>query len=614
MKLFSNSSKQVVAVNSRAADVQSVPFVFGTSDPKNKIKVDAAYRFGQSLIVAGWRSGECELGLIANGRELNMRHVPVARPDVATHFQLANGDRLGFVLVADGPVDATVSLAWEDEGGQVHTSQALKFTTDVSSSAGDLQNLGPALGLLALAQEPHSKQWASLIARAPAVSAACRTARGSLEGAVACELTREAVIVGWVVQAPGSVVWLEDDEGRTFRLDSAFRRFRQDVHDAVCQEFGHASRDAGWMVRVRGLKPGSKLRLKAVAETGVHVLGEIVCGSLPSDPVAAARWLFNVGTPLQEMHRRVPLIDEALLGPLIEHRQAIWDELPVQQRDLGRVPASPAVSVIVPLFGRADFVEHQLIEFSADPWFGANAELVYVIDDPRLIETFPAQAEALHRLYTQPFRWVWGNVNRGFSGANNLGMRHSTGSKLVFLNSDAFPQSAGWLQELIGVLEDRPDIGAVGPRLVFADGSIQHAGMQFLRREELGVWINHHPFSGLDPQLDPSRELRLVPGVTGACIAVRRSQLEHLGGWDTGYLVGDFEDSDLCFRLRAEGLNIAYLPTVQLTHLERQSFKLLGQDDFRTRVVIYNAVRHQTRWSSLISTPVGQPDHISEVA
>jgi GT2 family glycosyltransferase len=332
----------------------------------------------------------------------------------------------------------------------------------------------------------------------------------------------------------------------------------------------------------------------------VHVLSETQCITMPVDPVGAARWLFGVGTPLQMLHRRVPVIDEPVLGPLIEYRLAVWDELPVQYRQLGGATPDPIVSVIVPLFGRADFVEHQLIEFSADPWFMAHAELVYVIDDPKLLEPFGSQAEALHRLYPVPFRWVWGSVNRGYSGANNLGAQHSGGRYLVFLNSDAFPQRPGWLEALIGVLDERPDIGAVGPRLTFADGSIQHAGMEFQRREELGVWVNHHPRMGLDPSLDPHKTLTEVPSVTGACLAMRRSDFESVDGWDTGFLIGDFEDSDLCMKLHALGLSVAYLPTVQLTHLERQSFKLLGQDEFRTRMVIYNAVRHQTRWGAQI--------------
>src|SRR5690606_23108641 len=155
---------------------------------------------------------------------------------------------------------------------------------------------------------------------------------------------------------------------------------------------------------------------------------------------------------------------------------------------------------------------------------------------------------------------------------------------------------------LIQVLQSYPDIGAVGPRLLFADGSLQHAGMQFLRREELGIWINHHPYMGLDPALDPNQELAILPSITGACMAMRRKDFERIGGWDTGYLIGDFEDSDLCLKLRNDGLKIAYLPTVQLTHLERQSFKLLGENEFRSRVVIYNAVRHQERWKKLIES------------
>lgn len=86
-------------------------------------------------------------------------------------------------------------------------------------------------------------------------------------------------------------------------------------------------------------------------------------------------------------------------------------------------------------------------------------------------------------------------------------------------------------------------------------------------------------------------------------MVVRKADFDAVGQWDTGYLIGDFEDSDLCLKLRKAGLKAAYLPSVQLTHLERQSFKLIGQGDFRTKVVIYNAARHQGRWSELIESP-----------
>src|SRR5690606_7468230 len=99
------------------------------------------------------------------------------------------------------------------------------------------------------------------------------------------------------------------------------------------------------------------------------------------------------------------------------------------------------------------------------------------------------------------------------------------------------------------------------------------------------------------------REVTIVSAVTGACLMLRRTDLDGIGGWDTRYGVGAFEDSDQGLKLRQRGHRNAYLPTVQLTHLERQSFKLLGQDDFRARVATYNAVLHELRWEHLIQSP-----------
>jgi GT2 family glycosyltransferase len=121
--------------------------------------------------------------------------------------------------------------------------------------------------------------------------------------------------------------------------------------------------------------------------------------------------------------------------------------------------------------------------------------------------------------------------------------------------------------------------------------------MTFRYRGDLDIWTNHHPHMGLDPSLDPAGDTIVeVPAATGACLLVRRGDFESAGGWDTGYLIGDFEDSDLCLKLRESGMKILYNPLVQLTHLERQSFALLGKSDFKFRVVIYNAMRHQLRW------------------
>ncbi|SEF74590.1 glycosyltransferase family 2 protein [Nitrosomonas ureae] len=536
------------------------------------LKIDTARITDRQLEIWGWCAGEIQLQLLCNGQPLKQIITHNLRPDVAETLKWAEPEKgFGFTLKAMAlrtrRNQYTLQIQYKD--GQKIRSFQHPLDLEKVVSLGE-------------------------------ISSGVVHAIGHLEVAAASHLIQETIVVGWVINEAYVTVWLESENGDKHLFNNALRIFRQDVFDAYAHSFGHDAREGGFMLLIHGILPGEKIRLMAMSGDESIVLGIIECARLEATSIACARWLLGIATPLSQMQKRMPLIDGPIIDAFLRYEQQGWTELSLQIRQFGKPAVNPYVSVIVPLYGRIDFVEHQLIEFCHDAWFIENAELIYILDDPKLTDIFPALAEQLYRLYRLSFKWVWGGVNRGFSGANNLGASQATGKHLLFLNSDAFPQQPGWLQQLLSVLDDHPEIGAVGPRLVFADGSIQHASMEFMRREELGIWINHHPCMGLDPTLDPAHHLTLVPAITGACLAIRRSDFDRIGGWDTGYLIGDFEDSDLCLKLHAEGLKIAYLPTVQLTHLERQSFKLLGQDDFRTRVTIYNAVRHQNRWQHLI--------------
>lgn len=557
--------------------IQEEPIYFRSGeDIVAGLKIDTIKITNRKVEIWGWCAGEIQVQLLCNGQSLGQSVTHNLRPDIAEMLKWPEPEEgFGFTLkarVTKAQKNQYILQIQIKDGEQTHSFQRAleldKFVTLGKTSPGDTH------------------------------------AVGYLELAAASALIQEAIVVGWVIHDPGVTVWLENEDGDRYFLNNAFRIKRQDVFDAFAKNFGNDAREGGFIILVPGMLLTEKIKLMAMSGSESIVLGTIECSSLEATSTACARWLFGISTPLNQVQKRFPLIDGPLIDAYLSYEQQGWAELPLQMHQLGNPTINPDVSVIVPLYGRSDFVEHQLLEFCRDAWFVQNAELIYVLDDPKLADSFPALAEYLYRLYRLPFKWVWGDVNRGYSGANNLGASQAAGTKLLFLNSDAFPQQPGWLQALLSVLDDHPEIGAVGPRLVFADGSIQHAGMEFMRRDELGIWINHHPFMGLDSKLDRAQELTIVPAVTGACLAIRRSDFDRIQGWDTGYLIGDFEDSDLCLKLRAEGLKIGYLPTVQLTHLERQSFKLLGQDDFRTRVTIYNAVRHQNRWQHLLEESI----------
>jgi GT2 family glycosyltransferase len=539
------------------------------------LRVDSVTAVSGLIELQGWMVGDGTIALHSDGVQLATTISRGKRPDVSVALNLPEPSHgFGFALSASWlGSPCTLSVSYE-RLGKSHTHQ---FPVDIKRAAYQPNNLLCAVG--------------------------------HLEEAALSPTLLEGVVSGWVVHDAETEVWLQDDEGERYAFTNAYWFYRKDIFEIHADTFCTAARHTGFLIRITVRVPCVSIRLVARRADRTWVVSDIKFAPLPSTSKQAARWLFNLITPVSELTERFAKVDEPVLRLLLGHDQQQWPDLPVQVTDIGVQVPTPRVSVVVPLFGRIEFVEHQLIEFCRDAELLASAELIYVVDDPNIVEQFRVLASSLHRLYKVPFRWLWGGVNRGFSGANNLGASFARGKYLAFVNSDVIPQAPGWLEPLIEVLASRSDIGCVAPRLTFADGSIQHAGMTFLRREDLGVWINDHPGMGLHPSLDPCKELSIVPAVTGACLVVRKAELLSLDGWDTGYLIGDFEDSDLCLTLRHAGLSTAYLPAVQLTHLERQSFKDVGADQFRMRLVIYNAARHQRRWGKLID-----PAHASALA
>jgi GT2 family glycosyltransferase len=160
----------------------------------------------------------------------------------------------------------------------------------------------------------------------------------------------------------------------------------------------------------------------------------------------------------------------------------------------------------------------------------------------------------------------------------NLGAEKSSGEFLVFLNDDTEPHP-GWLDKLVWAFQDAR-VGIVGAKLVYPDGSIQHSGV-FLDRPG-GVLTAHNRLTDA-----PSR---YVQAVTGACMAVRRSMFEDVGGFDTGYVNG-YEDVDLCLTAAREGWRVWYERDAVVTHLESQSGAA------RWTHVKHNVDRLQRKWA-----------------
>ena len=268
----------------------------------------------------------------------------------------------------------------------------------------------------------------------------------------------------------------------------------------------------------------------------------------------------------------------------------------------GEPPAAPEVSIIVPLYRRTEFLEYQLAQFVHDPQIAAS-DLIYVLDSPDDAAQLRTSAGQLFELYGVPFRLVTLTGNGGFSAVNNLGASLARGRMLLLLNSDVLPAAPGWLSRMVEFYESDEIIGAVGPKLLYEDESIQHAGLYFDRPAGPGPWSNEHFFKGLHRSFPAANVARAVPALTGACLLISGELYAALGGLRGVYVRGDYEDSDLCLRLREHRRECWYLPHVELYHLEGQSYP----SSERSAASSYNQWLHTDIWHEALTEIGGQP-------
>jgi GT2 family glycosyltransferase len=267
-----------------------------------------------------------------------------------------------------------------------------------------------------------------------------------------------------------------------------------------------------------------------------------------------------------------------------------------ERLELGAPLSNPDVSIVICLYRQLDLMQHQIAQFAADEDL-RNAEIIYVLDSPELRGAFREMAFDLHDLYRMRIRGVILDHHAGYAAANNAGVTVANGRLLLLCNSDVFPTRTGWLREMTRFYDATPHVGAVAPKLLFEDNTIQHAGVYFHHERLSGEWSNRHYYKGFARGLPEANTTREVPAVTGACMMLARELYHQHEGFRSCYVQGDYEDSDLCLRLRAAGRHNWYLAPVEMYHLEGQSY----ETDLRRSLSPYNAWLHSRLWGETLA-------------
>jgi O-antigen biosynthesis protein len=329
------------------------------------------------------------------------------------------------------------------------------------------------------------------------------------------------------------------------------------------------------------LKSGSRIELTpAPRSLGPAAARDIVLGCVPSGLVTA------------------PMMQKCIAPAAARlHRTAMRTRDPIEVIQIGKRVAKPVASILIPLYRNIGFLRFQVAALSEDPDC-RRSDIIYILDSPEQRNEVEHLLRGLHRTTELATTLVIMPRNLGYAAANNAGATEARGAILLLLNSDVIPIAPGWLRTLLEPFS-RAAVGAAGPKLLFEDGSIQHAGLYF-ERDEDDVWFNRHYHKGMPRGWAEAQVRREVPGVTGAALAIRRKVFEQIGGVCEDYIIGDYEDSDLCLRARVAGHSIIYVPEVELYHFERRSIGLHA-GYMRTHASLYNRLLHHERWNDAMT-------------
>lgn len=230
------------------------------------------------------------------------------------------------------------------------------------------------------------------------------------------------------------------------------------------------------------------------------------------------------------------------------------------------IPTNPLVSIIIPTKNNFKYIKkciESIIENTTYPYF----EII-------IVDTGSTDSQ-VNNFYgklindNENIQIVKYKKKFNFSDACNYGVDNSNGEYLLFLNNDTEVITHDWIQSLLEHAQ-RPEVGMVGPKLIFEDKTIQHAGIVLSERD-----IAFHPFYGQDERVDIftyiyTANIRNVSAVTAACSMVSRKKFDEAGGFDPKLRV-TYNDVDLNLKLRKKGYYNLYTPYAELFHYESKS-------------------------------------------
>ncbi len=240
--------------------------------------------------------------------------------------------------------------------------------------------------------------------------------------------------------------------------------------------------------------------------------------------------------------------------------------LPKSFRVKARIEDEPKVSLIIPTRDNVSLLKN-CVESIERLTAYRNYEILIVDNDS-------VDKATLQYLASTPHRVIRFREEFNYSKINNFAVSHAEGEYVLLLNDDTEVISGEWLEAMLRHAQ-RPEVGAVGAKLLYPDGRIQHAGVLIGVGNPWGPGVathSHQFYSSSSPGYAGTVAMTTnYSAVTAACMMLRKSLFNEIGGFDEENLRVSFNDVDLCLRIRERGYSIVYTPYAELYHHESVS-------------------------------------------
>ena len=291
---------------------------------------------------------------------------------------------------------------------------------------------------------------------------------------------------------------------------------------------------------------------------------------------------------------------DALVSP---HQDELGATIEGALRVRRRLPAAARAAVIIPTRDRLDLLGPCLASLIAAASKNRARMEILLVDNASTAPVTRTFLETFARL--APMRVVEHDGVFNWALMNNRAAAQTDAEVLIFLNNDTLVLTPDWCDELCSQAL-RPEVGAVGARLLYEDGTLQHAGVV------MGGWHSFAAHEGVGDQgSDPGylgrhALLRRTAAVTGACLATRAEVFRALQGFDALNLPVESNDVDYCLRARAQGLQVLYDPYCTLFHFESKS-RGMNVDPDKRRMAEAAGAFMRTRWQPFRNDPFYNP-------